>query len=123
MSLLFNKKNDALQSLFRLEQMEMLKNLIAQLNKDLSLSGIETQFNLNWSPAILIDNLNEIVSTLMKNDFQRFANLLYRIDVSEKKIREIGTSDFDVIVGEITVMILQKEWQKVWFRNRNSLQG
>ena len=101
----------------------MLKNLIAQLNKDLSLSGIETQFNLNWSPAILIDNLNEIVSTLMKNDFQRFANLLYRIDVSEKKIREIGTSDFDVIVGEITVMILQKEWQKVWFRNRNSLQG
>ena len=100
----------------------MLTKLIAQLNKDLSLSGIETQFNLNWSPAMLIDNLNEIVSTLMENDFQKFTNLLYRIDVSEKKIRDIGTSDLEVMVSKLTLMILQKEWQKVWFRNRNSLQ-
>ena len=46
-------------------------------------------------------------------------NLLYRIDISEKKIGDIGTSDFDQVVHIITFMILKKEWQKVWFRNRN----
>jgi hypothetical protein len=117
---MFDKKNDAIQSLYKLEQMEMLEKLIVQLNKDLSLSGIETQFNMDWSPKLLIDRLSKIVATLMKNEFHKFMNLLYRIDISEKKIGKIGTSDFDQVVNVITFMILKKEWQKVWFRNRNS---
>lgn len=116
---MFDEKKDALISLTRIEQMEMLEKLIVQLNKDLSLSGIETQFNMDWSPKLLIDGLSKIVATLMKNEFHKFMNLLYRIDISEKKIGEIGTSDFDKVVNVITFMILKKEWQKVWFRNRN----
>ena len=116
---MFDKKNDAIQSLYKLEQMKMLEKLIVQLNKDLSLSGIETRFNTDWSPKLLMDKLSKIVAALMENEFQKFANLLYRIDISEKKIGEIGTSDFDEVVHVITFMILKKEWQKVWFRNRN----
>jgi len=117
---MFDKKNDSIESLYKLEQMEMLEKLIVQLNKDLSLSGLETQFNIDWSPKLLMDRLSKIVATLMKNEFQKFMNLLYRIDISEKKLEEIGTLDFDEVVNVITFMILKKEWQKVWFRNRNS---
>ena len=119
---MFDKKNDALQSLFRLEQMEMLKELIRQINKDLSLSGIEIQFDVNWNPELLVKNLTQVIATLMEKDFQKFINFLYRIDISEKKLGNIGTSDFDDLVSQITLMILKIEWQKVWFRNRNSLQ-
>jgi len=119
---MFDKKNDALQSLSKLEQMDMLENLIVQINKDLFLSGVETQFNVNWNPKLLIKGLSEIVARLMINEFQKFINFLYRIDIPEKKIGQIGTSDFDEIVEVITILILKKEWQKVWFRNRNSQQ-
>ena len=117
--LLFNKKNDALQSLFALEQMEMLKKLIEQLNKDLSLSGIDTQFDINWNPESLISNLTKIIAALMEKDYQKFMNFLYRVDIPEKKLGNIVTSDFNAAVNEIVLMVLKKEWQKVWFRNRN----
>ena len=119
---LFNKKNDALQSLSKLGQMDMLKKLIMQLNKDLALSGIETQFNINWSPEMLISNLNKVIALLMEKNFQNFQNFLYRVDISEKKLGFISTSDFHETVNTISLMILKKEWQKVWFRNRNPLQ-
>lgn len=121
-SLFFDKKNDALQSLYRLEQMELLKKLIIQLNKDMALSGIETQLNINWSPETLISNLNKVIARLMEKNFQNFQNFLYRVDISEKKLGMIRTSDFHKTVNSISLMILKKEWQKVWFRNRNSLQ-
>jgi len=120
--LFFDKKHDALQSLLRLEQMEMLKKLIIQLNKDLALSGIETQFNTNWSPEMLIGNLNKAIAGLMEKNFQNFQNFLYRVDISEKKLGTIRTNDFQETVNTISLMILKKEWQKVWFRNRNPLQ-
>ena len=119
--LLFNKKKDALQSLSKLEQMHLLKKLIIQLNKDLSLSGIDTQFNINWNPELLISHLTKIIAVLMEKDYQKFMNFLYRIDVSEKKLGGVSTSDFNEAVNEISLMILKKEWQKVWFRNRNLL--
>lgn len=118
---MFDKKNNTLQSLFRLEQMEMLRELIRQLNKDLSLSGVEIQFDENWGPELLIKNLTQVIATIMEKDFQKFINFLYRIDISEKKLGDIKTSDFGEVINEITLMILKKEWQKVWFRNRNSL--
>jgi len=122
MSLLFDIRSDALQSLVELDQMEMLEKLIRQLNKDFSLSGIDAQFDTNWTPELIINNLNKIVAALMTNEFQKFINFLYRVDISENKIGNIESSDFDQVVNNITYMILKKEWQKVWFRNRNSLQ-
>jgi hypothetical protein len=116
---LFSNKKDALQSLSKLEQMEMLKKLIMQLNKDLSLSGIDTQFDISWNPESLISNLTKIIATLLEKDYQKFMNFLYRIDIPEKKIGNITTSDFNEAVNEIVLMVLKKEWQKVWFRNRN----
>ena len=122
MSLLFDKRSDAIQSLVELDQMEMLEKLIRQLNKDFSLSGIDAQFDTNWTPELIISTLNKIVAALMTNEFQKFINFLYRVDISEKKIGDIESSDFDQVVNSITFMILKKEWQKVWFRNRNLLQ-
>ena len=118
----FQKKKDTLESLCRLRQMDMLEKLIQQINKDLSLSGVDIQFHVNWSPELLIVNLTKVVKALMEKDFQKFINFLYRIDISEKKLGDITTSDFGEVASEITLMILKKEWQKIWLRNRNSQQ-
>lgn len=55
----------------------------------------------------------------MKNDFQTYVNLLYRVDVSESKMRQIDDIEMEKIAQKVTSLILIREWQKVWFKNRN----
>ena len=97
----------------------LLIKLIQQLNKDFSLTGIENSFEENLSIRELILELNTKIEYLMKNDFQTYVNLLYRIDISESKIRGISEIDIEKISQKVTSLILIREWQKVWFKNRN----
>lgn len=98
---------------------DLLIKLIQQLNKDFSLTGIENSFEENFSIRELILELNTKIEYLMKNDFQTYVNLLYRIDISESKIRGISEIDIEKISQKVTSLILIREWQKVWFKNRN----
>lgn len=119
---MFDGKNDTVESLTKLGQLAMLENLIEQLNKDFSLTGLDIHISVNLGPKLLIERLNEIVAALMKNEFHKFINFLYRVDIPEEKIGELQSLDFDQLVNAMTFLILKKEWQKVWFRNRNLLQ-
>ncbi len=98
---------------------EMLIWLISQLNKDFSLTGINHVFEEKLSINELVNQLNENIGYLMKNDFQTYLNLLYRIDISESKMKEIDEIEIDKISQKVTSFILIREWQKVWFKNRN----
>jgi hypothetical protein len=119
---IFNKKQNTLQSLSDIQKMEMLEKLIQQLNKDLYLSGVDYQFSLNLSPRLLVEKMSKKITALMTNDFSKFTNLMYRIDISEKQLKNIEQSEFQLVVNKITFLVLKKEWQKVWFKNRNSIQ-
>ncbi len=98
---------------------DLLIKLIQQLNRDFNLSGIDNGFKEDISVKKLIIQLNTLIENLMKNDFQTYVNLLYRIDVSELKMREIDEIDLEKIAHKVTSIILIREWQKVWFKNRN----
>lgn len=98
---------------------EMLIRLISQLNKDFSLTGIDCVFNEKLCIIELVSKLNENIAYLMENDFQTYLNLLYRIDISESKMKEIDEIEIDEISQRVTSFILIREWQKVWFKNKN----
>lgn len=102
------------------ESLELYSKLIQQINKDFLLANIDLDFDENILPSSLKYLLHEIIFKLIQEKFAEYLNLLYIIDVSETKIKQLDGSDTLKLSEEVTFLILQREWQKVWFRNKYS---
>ena len=102
------------------EGLNLYKNLIVQLNKDLLYANIDLEFDKDTLPTSLKLVLNETIFYLIQNKFSDYLNLLYIIDVSELKIRALDGNDTIKLSEDVTFLILQREWQKVWFKAKYS---
>ncbi|TYA52437.1 hypothetical protein [Formosa maritima] len=101
-------------------QDNLYKNLIKQLNKDLLYANIDLDFSEDVLPSSLKLLLHETIYKLIQEKFMDYLNLLYIIDVSEKKVKQLDGSDTLLLSEQISFLILQREWQKVWFKNQYS---
>jgi len=101
-------------------ELELYKKLIFQLNKDLLYANVDLAFSEDVLPTSLKLLLQEEIYHLITHKFSDYLNLLYIIDVSEIKVRELDGSDILKLSEAITFLILQREWQKVWFKNKYS---
>jgi len=99
-------------------QNNLYKNLIKQLNKDLLYANIDLEFDEEVLPTSLKLILHETVYRLIQEKFADYLNLLYIIDVPEKKVKSLDGSDILKLSEEVTLLILQREWQKVWFKSQ-----
>ncbi len=99
---------------------ELYKALIVQLNKDFKLSNIEELISVTVSPDVLKQQLLTLVERLIYNEFDSFLNLLYRIDLSEQKIKKHSSQTTEEYIENVSFLILKREWQKVWFRQNYS---
>lgn len=99
-------------------QLQLYQKLVLQLNKDLSLANINLEFDEEVLPTSLKLLLHETIYKLILEKFTEYLNLLYIVDVSEDKIRQLDGSDVLQLSEEVTFLILKREWQKVWFRNQ-----
>jgi hypothetical protein len=100
------------------ESLKLYKQLVKQLNKDLALSNIDLSFDEEVLPSSLKLILHEMIFKLIQERFMDYLNLLYIIDVSEQKIKTLDGTDTLEMSEQVAFMILQREWQKVWFRNK-----
>ncbi|WP_348798324.1 hypothetical protein [Flavobacterium adhaerens] len=105
--------------LFEEAQKEFLYvKLIEQLNKDFNLANEGVDFPLSLSPNELKIQLHEKIFRLIQFKFAEYLNLLYIIDVPETEIKKLDGTDLVILAEEVSFLILKREWQKVWFRNR-----
>ena len=102
------------------QQLKLYKNLIFQLNKDLLYANIDLQFDKETLPSSLKLILHDTLFHLIQNKFSDYLNLLYIIDVSEAKIKALDGNDVLQLSEEVCFLILQREWQKVWFKAKYS---
>lgn len=102
------------------EELSLFKKLIVQLNKDLLYANIDLEFDEETLPTSLKLVLQEMVFHLINSKFSDYLNLLYIVDVSEAKIRSLDGSDALKLSEEVTFLLLQREWQKVWFKAKYS---
>ena len=102
------------------QELKLYKKLIFQLNKDLLYANIDLEFNEETLPSSLKLILHEALFQLIQNKFSDYLNLLYIVDVSEAKIKALDGSDVLQLSEEVCFLILQREWQKVWFRHKLS---
>ena len=102
------------------ESLRLYKKLIIQLNKDFLYANIDLDFEEDILPTALKLMLHEIVYKLIQEKFNDYLNLLYIIDVSEEKIKQLNGDDILQLSEDVSFLILQREWQKVWFKNKYS---
>ncbi len=92
--------------------------LIDQLNKDFNLANEAVDFPQSTTPEELKVQLHEKIYRLIQYRFAEYLNLLYIIDVSEDQVKQLDGSDMVELSRNVAFLILKREWQKVWFRNR-----
>lgn len=100
-------------------QKEQLYNqLVEQLNKDFALANEPVDLPAGVSPINIKLGLQDKVYGLIQHKFAEYLNLLYIIDVPEKEIKALNGADLMELAEQVAFLILKREWQKVWFRNR-----
>lgn len=97
---------------------ELYKKLVLQLNKDLAYANTELSFAADVQPEKLKRDLHEMVYLLVNERFADYLNLLYIIDVPEEKVKQLDGSDLVKLSERVAFLILKREWQKVWYKNR-----
>lgn len=103
-----------------LSQKEILRNLILQIRKDFDSAGIPIKLSLNKRYSFI--EMAQIVSdAFMQSGATAMFNLLYRVDVSEKQLREgMPTPGIDPIL--VAELVIKRELQKVVLRKQYSKQ-
>lgn len=110
---------NTIDSLLSQAESEMLYlKLINQLNKDFNLANEAIDIPEQASAESLKSILHEKIYRLIQYKFAEYLNLLYIIDVSEEDVKKLDGSDISVLSGQVAFLILKREWQKVWFRNK-----
>ncbi|MDR6966729.1 hypothetical protein J2X31_000727 [Flavobacterium arsenatis] len=100
------------------ESESLYPKLIEQINKDFNLANEAIDFPASTSPNELKVQLHEKIYRLIQYKFAEYLNLLYIIDVAEDQIKKLDGSDLVELSEQVSFLILKREWQKVWFRNR-----
>ncbi len=101
-----------------LSQKELLRNLVLQIRKDFDSAGIPIKLLLNKRYSF--NEMAFIVSeAFMQSGATAMFNLLYRVDVSEKQLREgMPTPGIDPIL--VAELVIKRELQKVVLRKQYS---
>jgi hypothetical protein len=100
------------------ETENLYQKLIEQINKDFNLANEPIDIPEKTSPEYLKLLLHEKTYLLIQDKFAEYLNLLYIIDVSESEIKKLDGSDISELSCQVAFLILKREWQKVWFRNK-----
>jgi hypothetical protein len=97
---------------------ELYTKLVEQLNKDFALANEPADFADGITPFDLKMAVQDKIFRLIYHKFAEYLNLLYIIDVPEKDVKALNGGDIQELAEQVTFLILKREWQKVWFRNR-----
>lgn len=103
----------------QIESHDLLGKLIQQIHKDADLAGASFICEQGISAKEFISEVYSFLFQLITTDFGTYLNFLYRVDIPEKALKSITEIEPELIVKEVTYLVLQREWQKVWFRNKN----
>ncbi|MDK2771880.1 MAG: hypothetical protein KYX68_06590 [Flavobacterium sp.] len=100
------------------EEEHLYFKLIEQTNKDFSLANESLDVPTSVFPFEFKNRVQEKIYFLIQHKFTEYLNLLYIIDVSESEVKKLDGSDLVELSEQVTFLVLKREWQKVWFRNK-----
>jgi hypothetical protein len=63
-----------------------------------------------------VRGLEESLYRLLMEHFDGYLNLMYAADVPEREFRSLQLTDAVDVARQVVVLLLRREWQKVWIR-------
>lgn len=88
---------------------QLLPETTLQLSADAAIQAAP-DISYDQFEALLAEKLENLIST----DFQQFVLLLYKVDVSEKKIRDILGADISPAVNrKIAALLIARQQEKI----------
>ena len=96
----------------------LLSDLKNQIEKDFGLANISLNLPVNFDAQSFVSAIREKVYYLMMQQFPEYLNLLYIVDIPENQFKQIVITDAVEIADQMTYLILKREYQKVWYRNK-----
>ncbi len=100
------------------ESEALYEKLVGQIQKDFLLANIDLSIENDITPKLLKRLVHEKVYRLIQEKFAEYLNLLYIIDIPEDKIKQLNGSDVVELSEQVTFLILKREFQKVWYKNK-----
>lgn len=100
------------------EEEHLYFKLIEQVNKDFALANESLDVPSSIFPFEFKNLVQEKIYKLIQYKFVEYLNLLYIIDVPEEQIKKLDGSDLVELSEQVAFLVLKREWQKVWFRNK-----
>jgi len=97
---------------------KLYAQLVGQINKDFNLANEAVDYPDGITPIQLKLGIQDKIYNLIQFKFAEYLNLLYIIDVPEKDIKSLDGSDLAELAEQVAFLVLKREWQKVWFRNK-----
>jgi len=86
-------------------------------------SDLNNSYGLDLPEVVTMDALEAIlaerIDVLINHDFNRLISLLYRIDVSESKLKQLLKENTNTNAGLLIArLILERQWQKIETRRK-----
>jgi len=106
--------------------LEVVRNTASQVIKDFGISGVEISFSGNHETAYqeLLNQVLPALKQLYKERKEVFMTLLYRIDVDERKVRQLAAKESSVdFFVKLTQLVIDREFTKVLIRKLYSARG
>ena len=97
---------------------QLYTKLVEQMNKDFALANESVDLPVDTTPINLKVAVQDKIYNLIQHKFAEYLNLLYIIDVPEKEIKSLNGNDIAELAEQVPFLVLKRQWQKVWFRNR-----
>jgi len=96
---------------------------MAEMNTDL-IPAIRQSFNIELPDAISLDELKQKlfshINHLIQSDFEKMVSLLYRIDVSEVKLKYLlQNKKEEIAANTIADLIIERQLQKIESRKKS----
>lgn len=104
-----------------MSQNENIQELITELEK----SSLNIDFRMNVTESELRSKLSDYINSLITKDFSRLIAILYRLDISERNLKELLQEQPQTNAGNIIAdMIIERQLQKIetrkkYFSNNN----
>ncbi|NND15325.1 MAG: hypothetical protein HKN89_03250 [Eudoraea sp.] len=95
---------------------QLYSKLIKQINKDFHMANFPLEAPLHISPEDFFALLREKIYFLLLERFSEFLNLMYLVDIPERSYRNIKENDAVEIAEHMALLVLKREWQKVWLK-------
>jgi hypothetical protein len=112
--------SNSISLLEKAQEEALYAKLVLQLKKDFALANVWMELPESVVPSKLKTLLHEKIYYLILERFTEYLNLLYVIDVPEKAFKEIHMTDAVEVAGQVTFLVLNREFQKVRLKAKYS---